>query len=260
MRHMGGGPAEVRLFAFHHAGGSHALYQGWRNRLPASWDFQPLDAPGHGKLFGQPQIDDLDRIVDHFLERIGPDPTEPYALFGHSMGGLIASAVTRRLVTEGGTRPVWLGLSATRVPGSLAAMQRHTFSDEQLRDYVREMGGTPAMVLEDPYMWQVFGSIIRNDLKLVDSPHPAYDRPLPVPLSVYGGRTDTSLPPEQLAGWSDLAEKCLGVRIFDGGHFYFSSDPGPLLEQVVTDLRAALDLAPPPDRPLGSATPTVPLP
>jgi hypothetical protein len=48
------------------------------------------------------------------------------------------------------------------------------------------------------------------------------------------------------------------VRIFDGGHFYFSNDPGPLVEQVVADVRTAL--AAPLDRGVGSATPTGPRP
>ena len=236
--------APLRLFAFHHAGGSRALYQGWAGRLPAGWELRTPDAPGHGTLFGQPLVDDLDRLVDHFLERIGPELTEPYALFGHSMGGMVACALTHRLVDEGRTPPVWLGVSATRLPGTPPLTgPRHTLDDQQLRDYIRDMGGTPREVLDDPDMWELFAPLIRADFRVVDAPRPKYERPLPVPLSAFGGRFDASLPPERLTGWAGECEEFLGLRLFDGGHFYLSTEPGPgpLVEQVVKDLRTVLE-------------------
>lgn len=237
------GPVEVRLYAFHHAGGSQALFQDWRGLLPESWDVRLLDAPGHGRLFGKPLIDDMDRLVEHFVERLGPELDGPYALFGHSMGGLVACALAHRLVADGLPHPVWLGVSAARVPGTPpTAPPRYALGEAQLRDYIGEMGGTPAQVLEDASMWEVFGPIIRADLRLVDSSRKPYDRPLPVPLSAFGGRADTVTPPERLAQWATASEQFLGVRLFDGGHFYLSDDPGSLLEHVVADVRTALAL------------------
>lgn len=36
---------ELRLFVFHHAGGSHLPYRDWPGRFPVSWDVRTPDAP-----------------------------------------------------------------------------------------------------------------------------------------------------------------------------------------------------------------------
>lgn len=237
------GRGGVRLFAFHHAGGSRALYNNWPDRLPPTWDVRLLDAPGHGKLFGEPTIDELGALAEFFLAAIETELDVPYAFFGHSMGGQVACELTHQLLAKGHTPPVWLGLSSCRAPGTRPLVVRHLLSDEELRRTMSEMGGTPDMVLQDSGLWEIFGPIIRSDLRLVETPRPGYDERLPMPVNVYGGRADQSLLQEQLEAWEESCGDFRGLRMFDGGHFYFNADPGPLLEHVVQDVHRALGAA-----------------
>ncbi|MER5466547.1 alpha/beta fold hydrolase [Streptomyces sp. NPDC002668] len=233
---------EVRLFVFHHAGGSHLLYRDWPGRFPADWELRLVDAPGRGMLADRPPIGDADALVDHFLDELGPELNGPYALFGHSMGGLVAYELTRRLLAQGRTPPFWLGLSArsTPRPGGDGS-RRHLLSDAGLRRELAAMGGTPSFVLDDPELWELFEPAIRTDLRLVENWRPAPDpAPLPVPLSVFGGTRDTVAEPERLAGWAERTERFLGMHLFDGGHFYFQPDPAPLTGRITQDIRSAL--------------------
>ncbi|MFJ5533581.1 thioesterase II family protein [Streptomyces sp. NPDC093261] len=234
---------ELRLFGFHHAGGSSSLFHPWRRLLPAGWELRALDAPGHGTLMGQRPIDDLDALLTHFLDVVRPEPEVPYAFFGHSMGGVVAYELTRRLIAEGRVPPVWLGVSACRAPGTPLAVRRHALDDEELRRSVAELGGTPAQLLDDPALWGIFGPLIRADLRLVETWHSEPGEPLRLPLSVFGGRGDVSPPPEQLTAWAGRSAAFLGMRLFDGGHFYFGADPQPLLTHVVRDVRTAVEAA-----------------
>jgi len=143
---------------------------------------------------------------------------------------------------------VWLGLSSCRAPGTRPSVPRYTLSDEELRRSVAELGGTPAVVLEDPTLWEVFGPIIRADLRVVEAPRPRHAQPLTVPVTVFGGRDDESVPQEQLTAWTGCCTDFRGLRLFEGGHVYFSDDPGPLVEHVVRDVTAALDAVPDPSR------------
>jgi surfactin synthase thioesterase subunit len=235
----------LRLFVFHHAGGSHLLYREWPARLPAHWDVRLMDAPGRGRLTGEPPIDDAGELAAFFLRRLAADLTGPFAFFGHSMGALVAYEMTRRLAAEGRELPVWLGLSARGAPRPLGEnTRRHALPDEELRLHLAAMGGTPVEVLRDPDLWEMFAPAIRNDLKLVESWRPLADTPaLTMPVAVYGGMKDVVVPPERLAAWEQHAEHFQGLRMSEGGHFYFQADPRPLLDLITRDTTAALSAA-----------------
>lgn len=236
----------LRLFVLHHAGGSHTLYRRWPAGLPDTWDVRLLDAPGHGLLLEMPQISDAGRLANFFLDGIEADLTTcPYALFGHSMGALVAYEITRRAVGRGLPHPVWIGVSARSAPQLAGQPQPyHTLSDAELRDRLKTLGGTPDEVLDDHDLWALFNPVIRTDLGLVENWCPAPGAgPLPVALSAYAGAHDGASSPPRMAGWAEHTERFLGLRVFDGGHFYFLDDPRPLLRQIEQDVSAALDAA-----------------
>ncbi|MFJ5779692.1 thioesterase II family protein [Streptomyces sp. NPDC093094] len=237
---------ELRLFVFHHAGGSHLAYRDWPRLFPAGWDVRLVDAPGRGLCGDRPAIGDALRLVSWFRSELDAELRGPFALFGHSMGGLIAYELTRALVAEG-RAPMWLGLSARGIPRPGGdGTRRHLLSDAGLRRELALMGGTPAEVLDDPELWELFSPAIRGDLRLVETWRPLPDpAPLPVPLSVYGGTDDPVAPPDRLAGWAAHSTHPLGLRLFEGGHFYFQPDPAPLTARITADIRAALALSAP---------------
>ncbi|MGW1768314.1 thioesterase II family protein [Streptomyces sp. NPDC002073] len=242
---MYGTPPALRLFVLHHAGGSHLLYRHWPAELPDTWDVRLLDAPGHGLLLDTPLIADASRLADFLIGAIEDDLTGPYAFFGHSMGALVTYEITRRIVERGLPLPVWIGVSARtapQVPGPRNPY--HVLPDDELRSRLKELGGTPDGVFDDPDLWALLAPVIRADLSLVENWRPAPDaRPLPVALSAYAGREDLGASPERMAGWKEHSEHFLGLRVFDGGHFYFLDDPAPVLRQIEHDATAALDAA-----------------
>lgn len=235
----------LRLFVLHHAGGSHLSYRRWPAELPDTWDVRLLDAPGHGLLLDLPQITDAGRLADFLLRSIEPELTCPYALFGHSMGALVTYEITRRAVDRGLPLPVWVGVSARSAPQSAKPRERyHELPDAELRMRLKLLGGTPDGVFDDPDLWALFAPVIRGDLRLVENWRPAGDTAaLPVALSAYAGGKDHSASPPWMAGWEEHSEHFLGLRVFDGGHFYFQDDPGPLLRQIERDATTALDAA-----------------
>ncbi|MFC9589035.1 thioesterase II family protein [Streptomyces sp. NPDC056944] len=242
--------AALRLFLFHHAGGSHLLYRNWEHEFPSDWEVCVLDAPGRGRLSGVPLIDNTDALVTYFAREIQPWTDRPFAFFGHSMGSLVAYELTRRLAAEGRTLPVWLGVSAcgaapqpargTTTPGA-----RHLLTDDELRDWLRSVGGTPAAVLDEEATWSYFGPTFRNDFALVDTWRPAADaEPLRIPVSAFGGSDDPVVGRERLAAWAGRTERFLGVNMFDGGHFYLSQHRRPVARRITAAVAAARRTAP----------------
>lgn len=237
--------AALRLFLFHHAGGSHLLYRGWEHEFPADWEVCLLDAPGRGRLSNTPLIDDSDALAAFFARELLPWTDRPFAFFGHSMGSLVAYELTRQLAAEGRPLPVWLGVSAcgaaprpagdTRTPSA-----RHLLTDSELRDWLRSVGGTPDVVLDEDALWCHFGPTFRNDFALVDTWRPAADaEPLRVPVSAFGGDDDSVVGRERLAAWAGRTEHFLGLNMFDGGHFYLSEHRRSVARRITAAVAAA---------------------
>ncbi|MET7597403.1 MULTISPECIES: alpha/beta fold hydrolase [unclassified Streptomyces] len=240
---MDGTPGALRLFVLHHAGGSHVLYRHWPAHLPGTWDVRLLDAPGHGLLLDVPQISDAHALADFLLHSIEDELDGPYALFGHSMGALLAYEMTRRALERGLPPPVWVGVSARPAPQSAGPPSRyHELPDAELRTRLKSLDGTPDEVFDDPGLWALLAPLIRGDLRLVETwrPDPGA-APLPVALSAYAGAGDHSASPRQMAGWARHATHFTGLRVFDGGHFYFQDDPTALLRQITRDATDALE-------------------
>ncbi|MEV0696049.1 alpha/beta fold hydrolase [Streptomyces sp. NPDC050388] len=238
-------PCALRLFVFPHAGGSQLMFREWAAHFPEDWQFLPQDYPGHGLLAGLTPLDDADALVDWFLERLGAelgDPDVPFACFGHSMGALVAYEVTRRVVGQGGRPPVWLGLSGCGAPYSdRPRVEPGELTDAELRRRLVRLGGTPPRILDDPELWSVFAPVIRADITLVANWRSPQDAPpLPVPLTVFHGTEDVLAPHGPLEEWADSTTDFVGVRRFDGGHFYFQDDPARLAAVITGDVRRSL--------------------
>ncbi|MEV7561060.1 alpha/beta fold hydrolase [Streptomyces sp. NPDC089795] len=238
---------DVCLFVFHHAGGSTSAFREWPRLFPPEWDVRAMEAPGRGFASRTPAARSMDELVEVFLRTVGPRAAEgPYALFGHSMGSLVAYELTKRLSALG-RPPLWLGVSGNGAPrpgqgvfapGSGIAVSGST--DDGLCGRLAGLGGTPAGVFDDPEVWEVFEPIIRNDLRVVESwREEQVISPLPVALSAYGGTTDHAVPVERLAGWARHADRFLGVRTFRGGHFYLLDEARAVVEAITADIRAA---------------------
>jgi surfactin synthase thioesterase subunit len=234
----------VRLVLLHHAGGSRLFYRGWERWLPASWEVLALDAPGRGFQHGKPAVTGIGAMVDFVLDQVVDGADRPVALFGHSMGALVAAEVTNRLLDGAGPAPVWLGLSGwdaqrpaeARVPGGIA-----TLSDDDLRAQVLAMGGTPAQLLADPELWRLVGPLLRADLSVVASYDPAVDRSwLNVPLSLFGGRDDRVAPASRLTELAQAADRPTGLHLYQGGHFYLTEHAGDVARRVSGAVRSTL--------------------
>ncbi|MGW1171024.1 thioesterase II family protein [Streptomyces sp. NPDC002550] len=239
----------MRLYLFPHAGGSGLMYQNWPARFPAGWRVTARDAPGHGTLMGQPPLSDGDSLVAHHLDRLIPEldaSRAPFALFGHSMGALVAYEVARRL-TARGRPPVWLGLSACGAPrpdGPPVRVPARELSDEELRVRVARLGGTPPKVLNHPGLWRYFAPVIRADLQLVESWRQApAGEPLPVPVSLFGGAEDAVVGLAALERWSGQCARLLATHVFPGGHFYFQDDLDAVIRAMTYDVTEALRLS-----------------
>jgi surfactin synthase thioesterase subunit len=233
----------LRFVGFHHAGGSAAVYHPIARGLPPDWDVLLLDLPGHGTRRTEPLLRDMDQVIEQVVRDVAGCLDGPYALFGHSMGAIVAIEAGRRLTAACGP-PVWVGVSGRSAPltEGLGTRRLSDLYDSKLFAALSELGGTPARINEVPEFKELFLRVVRADFEAVDSYRPESDRiPLPCPLTAFGGITDSWALPASLPSWEYETVAHFRQCLFPGGHFYFlDSAFAALAREIRTEVRAAL--------------------
>lgn len=233
--HPAGAAPRVRLVCLPHAGGSAGLYQGWSRLLPAGVQQVCVQYPGRQERLGDPCVETMevmaDRVTDALLEL---DPL-PLALFGHSMGSLVAYEVARRLEQRHGILPVRLFVSASPAPGqdrtSLPAPD-----DASLVDYVRRQSGSASDAYDHPELRELLLPSLRADFRLLGSYRPHRPDALRVPITALGGDRDPGCGTAELERWSALTLGGWELRSFPGGHFYLDDAAADVVDVVAERL------------------------
>ncbi len=208
--------AKVRLLCFPHAGGGTSLWRPWSTTpgLPAWVEVAAIQLPGHGTRIGEPLVTKNEQLVEALVQAVLPSITEEglaMALFGHSLGGLLAFEVARRLCQQQ-IRPLVLAIAACRAP-QLPERLPGMPDDETLVDQLRAARTQPEAVAGKLALLRA-GYAVRLSYRY----RPA--EPLPCPIVVYGGREDNEVTPAELCGWGEQAAERFHLRMFPGGHFF----------------------------------------
>jgi surfactin synthase thioesterase subunit len=162
-----------------------------------------------------------------------------YALFGHSMGALIAFELARRLPRAGRPPPIALYVSAHRAPHvpDPVPVAAHRFDDAELIARLRELQGTPEEVLSDPELRAVALPTIRADFAVCETYALDPGPPLDCPVVVYLPGDDDRISVEDARGWERHTTGPFALVRLRGDHFFLRSDPGELLADLAARLR-----------------------
>ncbi|MDF3290550.1 thioesterase II family protein [Streptomyces silvisoli] len=231
--------ATRRLVVFPHAGGGANFYRAWGERFGPDVEVWIVQYPGRESRMAEPFVSDLDELVGEIsagLRATGNGPGNT-ALFGHSMGATIAYETA--LALAGGLPLDALFVSARRAPGSgpVSEARARPRTDEEILAVLRQHGGTPMEIFDQPLARELFLPVLRNDYLLLDSYRPEVGRPLlDIPIIALSGRQDSSVEAESVMGWGRFTTAEFHSHALDGGHFYLV----PQVDRVVELVRAHL--------------------
>ncbi|MFE9539669.1 thioesterase II family protein [Streptomyces sp. NPDC006691] len=221
----------LRLYCFHHAGGSAAEFTRWHRYLPQDIDVCAVQLPGRGARIKERPHTRMRPLVAELAGQITTDL--PMVFFGHSFGALVAFELTRALVESDGPAPRHVFLSARPAPGLVTRQGSiHDLPEDEFLDVVeRRHGGVPAELREHPDLRAMVLPYFRADYEVVETYRPAAAAPVPVPVTVLGG-ADDQIPLEQLEAWQEHLSGPFGLRMFPGGHFYLRPQRSAVLDLV----------------------------
>jgi medium-chain acyl-[acyl-carrier-protein] hydrolase len=217
--------ARVRLFCFGCAGGSASAFREWSRHLPEA-EVLAIQLPGRGPRFDEPPRTDLSGMVRDLAEAMRPFLDRPFALFGHSLGGLLAFESARHLRCLGASEPGHLFTACMRAPHLPPEEPlAHALPDDEFLANLTTLGGTPPAILAHDELVRMLVPALRADFALHETYQHQKQRPLACPLSVFGGAQDRMVARESLEAWSSHTSGPSRVQIFEGDHFFFYTQP-----------------------------------
>ena len=230
--------ARLRLLCFPYAGGGPSVFSGWPRALPSDVELCAVQMPGRERRLSEPPITDWDEVVDRMVDGLAPWTERPCALFGHSLGAVLAFELARRLRRLPRCGLVHLFVSGCRAPhlpfGDGAI---HHLPDQEFVDGLRRLRGTPEELFDSPELLELFLPVLRADLMLAETYACRGDAPLDVPISAYGGREDAQETPPMVSEWRAHTTSAFLSSTFPGGHFFVKEESAALLSQLSRELQ-----------------------
>jgi surfactin synthase thioesterase subunit len=232
------GSERTRLVCFPHAGAGASAYRPWLAHLPRSLRLESVQLPGREARLREPLGRDLRVFADEIAPAIASASALPFALFGHSMGALLAYEVALRMRDRGLPQPLALVVSGRRAPHVLPRERPIGLGSDEafLAGLQQRYGALPAELLRDRELREIYLPILRADVTAVERYAPRAAAALAIPVSAFGGTADLLATPDDLEQWRHCTTASFGARVFHGGHFFVQHECRRVVEAVAGGL------------------------
>ncbi len=235
-----------RLLCFPYAGAGHSPYNFWSRDLLDGMDTAFVKLSNSSSSPNEPPLPSIQSLADriaHSIVRSASQIAEhDLALYGHSMGALLAFETARALQVKHGLEVTALFVSGCAAPSTPRQVRLSGLSDEALLAAIASMDGMPAEIRQDPELVNVFLPAIRADIAVCE----AYDyTPAPrltCPVTVFAGTSDDYVPLPLLDGWAQETTNSSRTLVYPGGHFFIIEHQAAILRLLKASLGSPLEL------------------
>jgi medium-chain acyl-[acyl-carrier-protein] hydrolase len=211
--------ASVRLICFAHAGATEAVFASWPDLLGGNLEVAAVRRPRFADFHHLTEV-----LAEALCAYVSRPPHLPFALFGHSLGSLLAFGVARQLRQYPVAQPCCLlcaSASAPQLPmTNWPSPPPQDWTISELAAYMRAGGGTTEAVLGNATSLQRLLPRMQVDLAVRASFTYTQEPPLAYPLAIFGGQQDADLSFAALAAWEEQTSTHCSVYRFPGGHFF----------------------------------------
>lgn len=232
-------PSRLRLVCFPHSGGSCFAFQGLAELLPGV-EVLGATLPGRGHRFAEEPDTRWDTVIAHVCAELAALAPKPYAVLGHSLGGLLAFESARRMVDDGADAPVFVAASACPPPHRHDAERSRriaALADRELLELLAGWGGLAAADVERPAMQRMVPGI-RADFALgAEYPGDRTIGPVPMPVIAWGSPDEDVVNFADLPEWERYSEHRARLHEVSGGHYYLTTELPRIAEVLMQELQ-----------------------
>jgi medium-chain acyl-[acyl-carrier-protein] hydrolase len=207
----------------------------WRAEVAPELEAVAVQLPGRANLIRVDPPETIDEVVEA-LAPVTARSSLPIALWGHSLGAILAFELARTLEAHG-IAVMHLVVSARPSPDLRRPVRPvSTLRRDRLVAFLRHLGATPAPVLENEELLGLVLPVVRADFRLSERYTVQPGPTLRCPVTAIRGAGDRWVPEHALLGWAQYTSGAFEPRTVAGGHFFQLENPTAtvrLLREIV---------------------------
>lgn len=231
---------KVNLLCIPYSGGSKYSFATLLKKAPSNLNPVVLELPGRGGRSGEKLCDNIAMIEEDILRRSLQFIDGPYAIYGHSMGGLLAFLLAKRIVRNGLPEPIHLFITGTSGPSVTVDRKYHLLNKQDFLEKIKSLKGMPDEILENAELMDYFEPIIRSDFKLSETYVYPPPPPFKFPITVIVGEEE-DMEYEDVKAWELESSAGVAISKLPGSHFFIFDHAESIMksfgEKVAMSLR-----------------------
>lgn len=231
----------LRLFCIPFAGGGASVFNAWPEALPESIEVRAVQLPGRESRACEAALSDLHEAARLIAEAMEPYLDRSYALFGYSMGALIAFEAACELRRRRAPLPVHLFVGAMRAPALAATLP--PMAQLPIEAFIRQVRyyyEPPALTWENLDLLELVLPVLRADMALCESYRYRDEAPFDFSIQAFAGVRDRSATISAVQAWRTRTTGDFALELFEGGHFFINASAARVHEVMVSRLKAVL--------------------
>jgi len=228
---------KIKLFCLPYAGGSAAVFKKWEQYLSLDIKLFAVELSGRAKRAREPLYENVEAAVNDIYSIIYPEISDgsAYAFYGHSMGAMLAYELVQKIKDNNLPEPVhmfFLGRGAPHIKSKREKIY-HLMPEEEFREAVVNLGGTPREFFEYPELMDYVLPILKNDFKISETAfrNPSI-RPLYCDITVFMGKEEDEIEAEDVHGWMLHTKNRCTIHYFNGGHFFVNDETEKVVRMI----------------------------
>lgn len=221
------------IVCFSFAGGNSYSYNLYKKYISDDINLITFDYPGRGKRFSEDLITDINMLVSDMYQHVKSALHEPYTLYGHSMGGLMAYCMARHLLLNNEQLPDGVFITGCWAP-SFSHNQKllQNLPINELIEELKIMQGIPKEILDDKDFMKFYAPILRADFTAVSSYKHLDAEPIDIPFKVITGSSENISIAEALQ-WQQVTSFKLDYKQMTGGHFFILDNAQNIAQELM---------------------------
>ena len=229
------------LFCLPYAGGNKYSFRPYYAYMPPHMEMLTVEYPGRGLRADEDPALTVEQLAEDAYQQIATRAAKgSYALYGHSMGGLVTSLVARKLIDAGLPSPMHIFISGGAAPASRDKIkdQWHLMDKEEFIGKIRELKGAPEEIWSNPDLVDYIEPVLRADFTCYENYLYRQVEPLQVPFTVITGTLE-DFEPYEIELWQE--ESAIPVRFIQlsGDHFFIYPHAREIMNTIVNTMQKA---------------------